>query len=440
MKPLILIQLNEVNFDVAAEYIKSRPGLFLNISRLMARDSIVTTSETKYELLEPWIQWPSVYTGLSFSGHGIFRLGDAVNARHKQIYEYLDDNNFSVGAICPMNATNRVANCAYFIPDPWSDTPSDGSFWSRNITSALKQVVNDNASSKVSFRSAITLAAALCRFARLKNYFYYARLAITSWGKPWKKALLLDLFIHDFHLACLKKWPANFSSVFFNAGAHIQHHYFFNSLINKSILQNPSWYINEIEDPVFEFLQLYDRIIGDYINRSDIEYILTTGLSQIPFDDSKFYYRLCNHEQFIAELGISFAKIHTRMTRDFFITFNSEQELQKAQSILSAITAGSRQQNLFGEIEKKPNGLFVVLDYAEEITSETEFFHNGQATELMSKVSFVALKNGMHCASGFAFFSEEVSRYAPSQHSHVKDLFKCICSYFGLNAEAFSPM
>jgi len=36
----------------------------------------VTTSEKKYEELEPWIQWPTVRTGLTYQEHEIFRLGD----------------------------------------------------------------------------------------------------------------------------------------------------------------------------------------------------------------------------------------------------------------------------------------------------------------------------------------------------------------------------
>ena len=60
-----------------------------------------------------------------------------------------------------------------------------------------------------------------------------------------------------------KKLP-NFSSVFLNAGAHIQHHYFFNTKHIKNLPKNPKWYIDSSPDPIEYMLEVYDRIIGDY--------------------------------------------------------------------------------------------------------------------------------------------------------------------------------
>ena len=80
----------------------------------------------------------------------------------------------------------------------------------------------------------------------------------------------------------LKKDP-NFSSIFFNAGAHVQHHYSFNSKYisnNKSL--NLDWYLPSEIDPFEESLELYDFILNDYINKYDI--IIATGLTQIPYD------------------------------------------------------------------------------------------------------------------------------------------------------------
>ena len=47
-------------------------------------------------------------------------------------------------------------------------------------------------------------------------------------------ALLLDLILHDLHINLLSKNKTEFSSIFLNAGAHIQHHYFFNSKYYKN--------------------------------------------------------------------------------------------------------------------------------------------------------------------------------------------------------------
>ena len=55
-----------------------------------------------------------------------------------------------------------------------------------------------------------------------------------------------------------------FSTLFLNAGAHIQHHYFFNSPFVKSAeLKNPDWYIEQSKDPFLEMLKVYDSILLD---------------------------------------------------------------------------------------------------------------------------------------------------------------------------------
>jgi hypothetical protein len=78
--------------------------------------------------------------------------------------------------------------------------------------------------------------------------------------KKWNKALLLDYILNNIHLSYIYKYKPNFSSIFFNAGAHIQHHYFFNSkLLNNQNLKNPNWYIDQEEDPILDMIKFYEE-------------------------------------------------------------------------------------------------------------------------------------------------------------------------------------
>ena len=118
-KKLILLALNEINFSIVEKYLAA--GIKLsNFSKILHLKSINTLAEKKYEELEPWIQWHSIHTGLSFSDHQIFRLGDGVNCDKKSIYNILEDYGLSVGAVSPMNLKNNLNNPKYFIPDPWT--------------------------------------------------------------------------------------------------------------------------------------------------------------------------------------------------------------------------------------------------------------------------------------------------------------------------------
>lgn len=169
-----------------------------------------------------------------------------------QIFEQLEHAGYKVGAISAMNAANRLKQPAYFIPDPWTQTPADSSWWSQSLGQAVSQAVNDNAQARITTKSVLQLVLGLLRFARVIHYQKYLSLVSGSRRKPWLKALVLDLMLHDVHWSMFNKKRPNFSTLFLNAGAHIQHHYFFNAepLRKDSLNKNPAWYVSEDYDPL----------------------------------------------------------------------------------------------------------------------------------------------------------------------------------------------
>jgi hypothetical protein len=60
-----------------------------------------TKSETEYENLEPWVQWPSVHTGKTYGEHKVFRLGDFINSTDEQFFEQVEKAGFCIGAVSP---------------------------------------------------------------------------------------------------------------------------------------------------------------------------------------------------------------------------------------------------------------------------------------------------------------------------------------------------
>jgi hypothetical protein len=437
-KHLILIELNEINFDIVEKYIRANAILFPSLNILLSGKRVRTSSEKKYEELEPWIQWASVHTCKSYAEHGIFRLGDIVGSGIPQIFDQIERAGYRVGAISAMNAENRLSHPSYFIPDPWTQTHADPSWWSQSLGQAVAQVVNDNSQARITPKSAMQVTLGLLRFARVGHYKKYLSLVATSRRKPWLKALVLDLLLHDVHLSLFDSKKPNFSTLFLNAGAHIQHHYFFNAdpIRKYSLNKNPSWYVAEEDDPLADVLSLYDMIVGEYLNRNDVELIVATGLSQKPYDRIEFYYRLKSHANFLNKIGISFNGIYPRMTRDFLIEFDCEQQALQAEHKLANVLVGGDDAPLFGEIDNRGTSLFVTLTYPNEITDSTFFSVGDRKFPLMSEVSFVAIKNGMHQEEGFAFFSPVVALLAPIDKSHVAELGKTILRFFGVKPGA----
>ena len=435
-KRLILLELNEINFDVVDAYLSVDPLRFPALKKLLCGSRIRTTSEKKYDELEPWIQWASVHTGKKYADHRIFRLGDMVGSDVPQIFEQLEQAGYKVGAISAMNAENRLQQPAYFIPDPWTQTSADSSWWSHSLGQAVSQAVNDNSQARITAKTVFQVGLSLLRFAQIKHYRTYISLVLASRRKPWLKALVLDLLLHDVHWGMFNREKPNFSTLFLNAGAHIQHHYFFNAepLRKHSFNKNPAWYLSEKEDPLAEVLALYDMIVGEYLARTDTDVVLATGLAQRPYDRIKFYYRLNNHAEFLHGLGISFSRVFPRMTRDFLIQFESMKQAQEAQNILAGVRVVGDGVLLFGEIDNRGDSLFVTLTYPHEIKAETQYQVGSRKLTLFPHVSFVAIKNGMHQEEGFAFFTPGASRYAPSDKAHVAQLGVAIMNYFGADS------
>ncbi|WP_204265672.1 hypothetical protein, partial [Klebsiella pneumoniae] len=62
--------------------------------------------------------------------------------------------------------------------------------------------------------------------------------------------------------------------------------------------------------------------------------MIATGLHQVPYPETSFYWRLKDHEAFLREVGVPFTSIEPRMSRDFLVECrDAEQALSAAQRL-----------------------------------------------------------------------------------------------------------
>lgn len=438
-KKLIIIELNELNFDLVGKCVSR--GVFPAFSKII-KFSKETSSEEKYELLEPWIQWVSIRTGLSASQHGVFRLGDLLPSKFSQYYEKVEDMGFSVGAIAPINAVNRLKNPNYFIGDPWTDIVTDGSWWSKKISTTISELVRGNAVKKYSIFIYINFLIILLKFAKLENLHLYviAILGILR-KKKWYRALLLDLVLHDIHTYFLLSKPANLSTLFLNAGAHIQHHYLMSSIEGHG---GSSAYSSGVEvngdNPVRDCINFYEKILLQYLSMKDCDLVIATGLSQLPYDRVKYYYRLTNHSDFLGLIGVKFSRVRPLMSRDFWIDFDNPEYLKLATQLLAKITINNKV--MFSEFCAQGSSLFVTLSYPDQINEEDLCVIDGSSFPVGKLVSFVAIKNGMHCGKGYIFASDGIFNLMEKEKSPdilpITSIFDLVIKYFDVKRKSGS--
>lgn len=425
--PVILLGLNEVNFDMVKAY--AADGHLPTFQSLFDRYPVIeTTSEKTYEELEPWIQWVSVQTGKAFSEHKIFRLGDVTGSDIPQIWEYLEDQyGASVGAMSPMNAANRAYDPAFFVPDPWTQTRITGDAFLVNLTQALAYAVNTNATSGGNkLVSYAFILAGVLRYS-IWRHPAIATSILKSLKTRYDRAIFLDQFLADIFTCLWRHHRPDFASLFLNGTAHIQHHYLFNSPHYSGQNKNPDWYIDKDKDPVLMAYKSYDGILKRMMKLpGDPRFVIATGLHQSPVGQPVFYWRLKDHSAFLSKLGLRCRSTVPRMSRDFLVEFDTNEDCTRAESILK--TCLLQGKPVFETIDNRGTSLFITLTYPDEIKGgDVMIYEGGQIDDMLQEVGFVAIKNGEHNSIGYLIDTYNTSSSAPVR---VTDVFDLICSHF----------
>ena len=411
---LLLIGTNEVNFEFVQRYTKR--GLLPTFAKLISQHGVqITTSETEYEHLEPWIQWVTAQTGKTFSEHGVYRLGDIIHHNHKQIWEHLESHGLKVGAISPMNAANRTQDAAFFLPDPWTATPATGGRLLVNLSKVVHDVVNDNATGRITPLSIFWLFASALRYVPLAKYRWYVKfLRGVVCQQKWAKAQILDELLLDVLKGEMLKHDPDFGTLFLNAAAHIQHHYMFNSSAYQGSQKNPDWLISADADPVLDVYNQYDRLLSELLAKfPEHRLIIATGLHQDPYPKEIFYWRLIAHDRFLRMIGVVFESVQPLMSRDFLVHFGSVELAKAAAAILTCARSDSGIA-LF-QVDNRGKSLFVMLTFPHDIPPGMVFkVGSDRYEDLRNEVAFVAIKNGEHNGEGYlidtALTASEISK------------------------------
>jgi len=428
MRKTILLGLNELNFDYIKFYIHQ--GLLPNFKVLFEiQEPIETTSENEYKLLEPWVQWVSIHTGKTYDEHKVFRLGDIVEHKNlSQFFEELEDEGLSVGAVSPFNADNRLKNPAFFIPDPWTKTKPSGNKIVKALYNAVHQSVNDNAKDKLNLKSMISLVFGLLLYVPILRWFHYIKTILNA-KKPGAKAIILDSLLADVHLTLWKKHKPDFSNLFLNSGAHIQHHYLFNSSAYTGNIKNPEWYCPEDYDPLIHILSEYDKVIGNLLNLKNTKLIVATGLHQQPHKHLTFYWRIKEHVKFANMIGIkNFSEILPRMSRDFLVKFENKDDASISESLLNSFYSFNDEIKIF-KVDNRGLSLFVELIYPHDI-DESDAIYSKESQfkleEFKSYIAFVAIKNGEHNGTGYVSSNFNLNLQKQIKLTELKSVIKNI--------------
>ncbi|MEM6850744.1 MAG: hypothetical protein AAF527_03425 [Pseudomonadota bacterium] len=455
MEKLVFLQLNELNFDYVERYIEQ--GLLPEFARLFeASPPVRTISETEHHLANPWIQWPTVHTGLTYAEHGVFRLGDIAYTDHEHIYEALERRGVRVAAMSPFNARNNANDPAFFVPDPWTKTPFAGSWSLKLVYDALVQVADDYANEKIALSSMAKLAIGAADNGKMSSLSGYLKDTVDYMfrKKRWSRAIVCDRLLADAFLTQWKRTKPDFATLFLNGSAHLQHHYLFASSAYDGDRANPAWHCPEGEDPLRDILIRYDEVLADMRREMpDARLMVATGLHQDPHERETYYYRIDDHVAFLRDIGLEYKETYRLMTEDFVVHFDDEAKAAEAEQHLSQIRtlgvpdmfyvetgdSAMRTDKVFDRIfhiENRGDSLYLQLRPSNvQIPEQTMVVHGNQTVaDFGKRVSFAQYKNTHHHGDGW--FLDTGATDLPAKMPLTEIFDRILAVYGGERAQA----
>lgn len=350
LKPLILLEFNELCEVLINKWITE--GELPNFKKLrQSADQFRTHADAAPPALEPWIQWYSLHTGLSYDEHKVFSLTDGQNQTHADIWEDLQKQGFPTFNCGSMNTKKSAVPGSIYIPDPWcTDSKPFPETLYPYYDFVSDQVQNQSARRgllskfKLSFNFLTFMLAnglTLKTISKTVSQLYSEKLSKKE--IYWKRAFILDWLQTDLFIATFNKYQPKFSTFFLNSTAHTQHSYWkFLEPEKFGVDLKSTEYLNH-KDAVLDAYKNMDKLLGRFIDFAGdkVSLALATGLSQKAFikDDAyQVYYRFHDANTFTRALGFKQSQIKAVMTHQYIFHSENTQENHRFEKILAETT------------------------------------------------------------------------------------------------------
>jgi hypothetical protein len=338
---MIVLEFNELCAELIAGFMAR--GLLPGFRALYERSSAFATDAGEAPPnLEPWIQWPTVHSGMTYAEHRIYDLGDGYRLREKGVAALLSDAGIPVGIFGSMNVNYGALN-GYFIPDPWHKLGKASPESLQPFYRVISRQVQES-----SREDAFTLPD-MARFGwfMLRNGLTAGTVGAIARqlgserldpGVRWRRASVLDDVQYDLFRRLNARHRVRFATFFSNSTAHYQHYYWRNMQPEMFTIPPRDDEHGSLAGAIQHGYQSMDRLIrralADY---PDATIVLCTALSQRPWTDTtKCTFRPRSFESLFAfaQLDARSVTVKPVMAEQFHLVFASPDARQRAESAL----------------------------------------------------------------------------------------------------------
>lgn len=344
---LMLIEFNELCPSLLQRFMSQ--GMLPNFQRWHDASTIWTTdAEEAAPNLEPWIQWPTVHSGMPYGEHGIFHLGDGRKLAQKCLAEVLSDAGVPVGVCASMNTNYGNLN-GYAMPDPWD---KEGVAWPQDLQPfyrfVSRQVQESSHEGGLPFGEIARFARFMLRngltagtVAAIARQLLHERL---NPGIRWQRACLLDRLLYDAFRSLNRRCNVRFATFFCNSTAHFQHYYWRNLEPKRFEVPVPAGDDPSLADAIPYGYRMMDGLVGRLLaDYPDTVLALCTALSQQPWTDTtKCTFRPERFEDLLAFARVAPRSVQVKpvMAEEFYLECPTPAYAGVVEQRLAELTVG----------------------------------------------------------------------------------------------------
>jgi hypothetical protein len=414
MGKVLLLEFNEICPPLIERWMNK--GELPNFAEFHRSSEVFTTiaDVADPEYLEPWIQWYSIHTGLSYSEHKIFYLTDGPKADHPDIWHWLQGLSKSVMNFGSMNARALAGPGVFYLPDPWCSGEPAFPSEVEVFKNAMLRLVQENtrgivlsprelaAFIRFLIQHGLTLSTMATAVTQLINE------RISPVDIKWRRVALADRLQFDVFRHYYQRMRPDFATFFINSTAHLQHAYWRHMEPDAFPMKPTKPELDAYGDAVLFGYQAMDHLLRRFSDLADRDttIILCSGLSQQPFlkrEDrgGQHFYRLRDIPYFLRLVDLTPGVVEPVMANQYLFRFNHHTDAENAVTVVNQIRLGD--SRVFGT-SLSGTDMYIGCEIYDEIGQDSYIegisSHNEPVSFLTLFYPIDAVKSGRHHPEG----------------------------------------
>jgi hypothetical protein len=420
--PVIVLEFNELTPSLIDRF--AAEGDLPNFTKLKQQSHVFTTeAEERAPDLEPWIQWVTVHSGLTYKEHGVFHLNEGHKLSVKRTWETIAEAGHTSWICGSMNIGQSDAPNVMLLPDPWctkvKPNPAELELYFRFVQQNVLEHTNTNIPlSLADYASFLGFMVRKGLSAGTVMAIARQLLAEQTSDCRWQRVVLLDLLQFDVFAHYYRKLTPAFSTFFLNSTAHYQHAYWDSMEPEKFSVLPGNGAAQKYRDAIRFGYQKMDVMLDRMMrlaDQSSATLVLCTALSQQPSpdydqNDGAAFYRPRRFEDFATAIGLRGRySIQPVMSEQFHLEFADPAEAAAAAAHLTTVLMGGAPML---SVEHTATRIFVGCSLHHDVADEAQMSVGGRTLrfgDLFYKMD--TGKTGMHHPDGILWIRRPDHRH-----------------------------